>query len=153
MCVLCLFLKIFICFLAFHRQLEKSFFLIFMILPLSSFSPLILKKAVSVFACLSPLHHHFENPVCPSVLNVTPARPPNIERHLQAPQKTLSWEYFTLCLMRLLWELSRWSEAGSGEPCRAAGRAASSEAASRRMDTASCGGPRVWWGGKWGLHH
>lgn len=50
----------------------KSLFLIFsMISCLLSFSSMILKKPVGVFVPLAPLYHHFENPVCLSVLNLT----------------------------------------------------------------------------------
>lgn len=50
--------------------------------------------------CFLHASRHFATtlkpPLCPPVLNLTPARPLSIETHLQAPWKTLSWHQFTL---------------------------------------------------------
>lgn len=153
-----LFSKNFICFLAFHRQLEKTLFLVLsMILPLSSFSPYGSQKASECFCASLPTLPPVWKPSLPSCaepdLFNSPACPLNVQRHLQAPWKTLSWAHFMLSLMCSLWQLPCWCEVGGGEPRGAAGRAALSAAASGQMDPALRRGPRVWRGGKWGLHH
>lgn len=127
---------------------EVSLFNILHDLASFHFFPLWFLKSqwVGFFACLSPVYHRFENPVWPPVRSLTSARPLGVQRHLQALQKALSWEHFTLSLMY-------WSEAGGGEPCGAAGKAVPSKGASRQMDPPSCRGPRVWPGGKWELPH
>lgn len=124
-CMLCLFTKIFIYFLTFHKQLEKSLFLVFfMILTLSSFPPYDSQKARECFYMLLPASPPLIKTVCPSVLSMTLARPLDVQIHLQAPWKALSWEHFTLSLIGLLWKLYHWSEAEGGETYGAVGRAA-----------------------------
>lgn len=144
MCVLRLLSKIFICFLTFHRKLEKSHFLLFsMIFPLILFSPYGSQKDSGCFCAHCPTL-----PPCEALLlSCAESDLSSASEHTETPPSTMGnlilGTFHTFCDVIAV-KVALLSEAGGGEPYGAAGRAPSKALPCRNQGSAR-------WAG--GLHH